>query len=88
MHQLVTEVTTHNEALKVVSTEIQDLKQMNTTLKEEVGEDKRYSWRWTPKLHGVQETDGEDIHGVEINILGNVVHGISDRMEEEEVVSI
>ncbi|KAL0203733.1 hypothetical protein M9458_001751, partial [Cirrhinus mrigala] len=59
-----------------------DLKQTNTILKEEVGVCKRYSWRWTLKLHGVQEKDGEDVHGVVINILGNVVPDISERMEE------
>lgn len=33
------------------------------------------------KLHGVQEKDGEDVRFVVINVLGNVVPGISERME-------
>lgn len=82
VHQLVTEVTSHKEELKVVSAEIQNLKKVNTTLKEEVGDCKRYSWRWTLKLHGVQEKDGEDSRRVAINILGKVVPGISERMED------
>lgn len=75
-------MTAHSEALKVASAEIQDLKQVNTTLKEEVGDCKRDSWRWTLKLHGEQEKDGEDARRVAINILGKVVPGISERMEE------
>ncbi|KAL1250572.1 hypothetical protein QQF64_018368 [Cirrhinus molitorella] len=55
---------------------------MNTTLKEEVGACKRYSWRWTLKLHGVQEKDGEDVRDVVIKVLGNVVPGVSERMED------
>lgn len=82
VHQLVTEVATQKEALKVVSAEIQDLKLVNKTLKEEVGDCKRYSWRWTLKLHGVQEKDGEDVRRVAIDILSNVVPGISERMED------
>ncbi len=55
---------------------------MNKTMKEEVGECKRYSWRWSLKLHGVREKDGEDVRKVAIDVLGNVVPGISDNLEE------
>lgn len=82
VHQLVAEVSTHKEALQVVNTEILELKQVNATLKEEVGVCKRYSWRWTLKLHGVQEKPGEDVRSVVINILSKVVPGISDRMDD------
>lgn len=80
--QIVAEVATHKESLKVVSTEIHELQKMNKTMKEEVGECKRYSWRWTLKLHGVREKDGEDVRKVAIDVLGNVVPGISDNLEE------
>lgn len=79
--QLVTEVATHKESLKVVDTEIQELQNANKTLKAEIGESKRYSWKWTLKLHGMREKDGEDARKVVIDVLSNVVPGISDNLE-------
>nr|XP_055039773.1 uncharacterized protein LOC129427366 [Misgurnus anguillicaudatus]XP_055039774.1 uncharacterized protein LOC129427366 [Misgurnus anguillicaudatus] len=79
--QLVSEVATHKESLKVMATEIQELKSANKTMKAEIGECKRYTWKWTLKLHGVREKDGEDARRVVIEILSNVVPGISDDLE-------
>lgn len=79
--QLVTEVAMHKESLKVVATEIQELQNANKTMKAEIGESKRYSWKWTLKLHGVKERDGEDARKVVIDVLSNVVPGISDDLE-------
>ncbi|ROJ62482.1 hypothetical protein DPX16_21468 [Anabarilius grahami] len=57
--QLVTEVASHKESLRVVATEIQVLQKVTKTLKEEVDECKRY-----------------------IEVLSNVVPGISDNLED------
>lgn len=80
--QLVTEVASHKESLRTVATEIQVLQKVTKTLKEEVDECKRYTWRWTLKLHGMREKDGEDVQKAAIEVLSNVVPGISDYLED------
>lgn len=81
MTQLVTEVAVHKESLSAISTEIKGIKKTTKSMKLELGECKRYSWRWTLKLYGVKEKEGENTRGVTVDILSNVVPGISEDLK-------
>lgn len=79
--QLVMDVAVHKESLSAISTEIQAIKKTTKSMKLELGECKRYSWKWTLKLHGVKEKEAENTRGVTVDILSNVVPGMSDDLE-------
>ncbi len=82
VEQLVVHNNHHKEILKQTKLEIEQLKKENRILRAGVAENKRYSYRWTLKIHGVKEEMNEDVRAVAINILGKVALGLHEYLQE------
>ena len=82
VEQLVVDINRHKDILKQNELEIEQLKKENRILKAGVAENKRYSYRWTLKLHGVREEMNEDVRAVVIDILGKVAPGLQEYLHE------
>lgn len=81
VQQLVVEVNTQDERLSVMEKEMHALKAENVVLKASIAESQRYSRRWSLKLHGLKEADGEDVRRITINALANVAPDIHDQLD-------
>lgn len=79
--QLVNDVSENRKELKLMQNEMQTLKEENKALKLAVDESRRYSWKPLLTLHGLKESDGEDIRAKVIEILARVTPGIRDGLQ-------
>lgn len=82
VQQLAVDVGAHKEAIGHLESELRTLKEENKSLKANIQDQKRYTWRWFLKLHGVAEKDAEDIRRVVLDILERIVPGIGDRLQD------
>lgn len=80
--RLVVDVDRHGKSIKDAQSEMDKLKEENRLLKTAVAECKRYSWRWSLKLHGLKENDHEDVRKEVISILGKVAPGLQVYLED------
>nr|XP_033488804.1 serine/threonine-protein kinase rio2 [Epinephelus lanceolatus] len=61
---------------------IKKLQAENKTLKKDIVDCQRYNRRWSLKVHGVKEEEGEDIRRKIIDILGNTAPKLRNNLEE------
>uniref|UniRef100_A0AAV2L2R3 Uncharacterized protein n=2 Tax=Knipowitschia caucasica TaxID=637954 RepID=A0AAV2L2R3_KNICA len=80
--RVVVDVDRHGKNIKDVQSEIVKLKEENRLLKTAVEECKRYSWRWSLKLHGLKENVNEDVRKEVIIVLGKVAPGLQVYLED------
>lgn len=78
VQQLSLEMDQQKQSTTQMKSEISKLKAENKTLKASVVECERYSRRWSLKIHGIREEDGEDIRCKVLNILSKVAPDIRD----------
>uniref|UniRef100_A0AAV2LVS4 Uncharacterized protein n=1 Tax=Knipowitschia caucasica TaxID=637954 RepID=A0AAV2LVS4_KNICA len=74
--RVVEDVDRHGKNIKHVQSEIVKLKEENRLLKTAVEECKRYSRRWSLKLHGLKGNVNEDVRKEVILVLGKVAPGL------------
>ncbi|CAL8343228.1 unnamed protein product [Merluccius merluccius] len=82
VEQLVVDINHHKDILRRTELEIEQLKNENRMLRAGVAENKRYSYRWTLKLHGVKEDVNEDVRAVVFDILRKVAPGLCEYLQE------
>lgn len=70
VQQLTLDVNQQKQGLVNVEKVVQKLQEENQALKAEIAECQRYSRRWSLKIHGVKEDEGEDIRRKIVDILG------------------
>ena len=78
--QLVVDVSENKKELHQMQSEIQHLKAENSTLKTTLNESRRYSWKCFLKLHGLEESDGENVRTRVIDILQQVAPDVCDSL--------
>ncbi len=61
--------------------EIQTLKTENASLRANITETQCYSRRWSLKMHGLKETDGEDVRRITIDGLAKVAPKMQDHLD-------
>lgn len=64
-----------------MQSEVQMLKNDNNALKTSMDECHRYSWKSFLKLHGLKESDGENVRMRVIDILQQVAPDICDKLD-------
>lgn len=79
--QLVVDVGENKKELLRMDTEIRALKMENRNLKTALDESRRYGWKWFLKLHGLNESEGENVRKKVIDILQQVAPDVSDLLQ-------
>ncbi len=74
VQQLLADVKIHDERLSGMEKEMQ-------TLKANIAETQCYSRRWSLKMHGLKETDGEDVRRITIDAPAKVAPKIQDHLD-------
>ena len=82
VQQLTLDVKQQKHTLEVMKKEINLLQAENKTLKANIADCQSYSRRWSLKIHGVKEEDGENIRSRIIEILGKVAPNIRDSLKD------
>lgn len=81
VQQLIADVKTHDERLSAMEKEMRALKTENVSLRANIAEAQRYSRRWSLKMHGLKETDGEDVRRITIDALAKVAPKIQGQLD-------
>lgn len=78
--QLVVDVGENKKELHRLQSEVHAVKMENSALKATVDESRRYRWKWFLKLHGLKESDGENVRNRVLDILQHVAPDVSDSL--------
>ncbi len=81
VQQLLADVKIRDERLSGMEKEMQTLKTENASLRANIAETQRYSRRWSLKMHGLKETDGEDVRQITIDALAKVAPKMQDHLD-------
>ncbi len=81
VQQLLADAKIHDERLSGMEKEMQTLKTENASLRANIAETEHYSRRWSLKMHGLKETDGEDVRRITIDALAKVAPKIQDHLD-------
>ncbi|MEQ2182232.1 hypothetical protein GOODEAATRI_020190 [Goodea atripinnis] len=82
VHLLTLDVNQQREDLDDMKNIIQKLKAENKALKINIADCQRYSRRWSLKLHGVKEKEGEDLRHKITDILGSTAPKLRTDLED------
>lgn len=80
VQQLIVDVNQQKEAIRCMEHEIKGLKTENCTLKNAIADCQRYSRRWSLKVHGVKEKDGENSKELVTELFAKVAPKFRDSL--------
>lgn len=79
--QLVVDVGENKKEQHRMDKEFHALKTENRSLKTALDESRRYGWKWFLKLHGLKESEGENVRIRVIDILQQVAPDVCDLLQ-------
>lgn len=82
VQKLTVDVNQQKQTLESMKSVVSKLQTENKTLKADIADCQRYSRRWSLKIHGLREEEGEDIRSKIIDTLGKMAPKLRDGLKE------